>query len=154
MQIRCSVILPVFGLVLFAVVTYKSMSMNPPAESVPNKYYWWSSLRLDTDPLNKHPKPASPCENKEANCVDFGPSVTHVKPSLLDRLLTYSALPAFLAGAGLVIALSKRGVDEVLTFMVCMPILLFLWFFFVGWLLDRLIIRLLQPKSATPLKLT
>jgi hypothetical protein len=154
MQIRCSVILPVFGLVLFAVVTYKSMSMNPPAEGVPNKYYWWSSLRLDTDPLNKHPKPAAPCEKKEANCVDLRPPVTHVTPALLDRLLTYSALPAFLAGAGLVIALSKRGIDEVLTFMVSMPIFLFFWFFFVGWLLDRLIIRLLQPKNVTPLKLT
>ena len=86
--------------------------------------------------------------------MDLRPPVTHVTPALLDRLLTYSALPAFLAGAGLVIALSKRGIDEVLTFMVSMPIFLFFWFFFVGWLLDRLIIRLLQPKNVTPLKLT
>jgi len=154
MPLRCCVILPVLGLVLFTVVTHKSMSINPPAETVPNKYYWWSSLRLDTDPLNRNPKPASPCEGRKDGCADAAASVTHVTPGWLDRLLTYSALPAFLAGAGLVITLSKRGVDEVLTFMVSMPIFLFFWFFFVGWMLDRLIFRLMQRRSSAPLKFT
>jgi hypothetical protein len=75
-----------------------------------------------------------------------------VTPGLLDRLLVYSALPAFLAGAAIVISLSKRGVDEVLTFMVSMPILLFGWYYFVGWLIDRWSHRRAQAKSL-PLKI-
>jgi hypothetical protein len=78
-------------------------------------------------------------------------------PGWLDRLLTVSALPAFLAGSGLVIALSKQGVDEVLTFLVSMPILLFAWFYLVGRLLDFLIVRWMARRAqsaSTPLKLT
>jgi hypothetical protein len=151
MRIRFSAILPVLGLILFALVTYRSMALNPPAENVPNKYYWWSTLRLDTDPLNRSVKPANPCPNNQQNCPQRDAKHLDFAPNWLDRVLTLSALPAFLAGAGLVIALSKLGVDEVLTFMVSMPILLFFWFYLAGWLLDRLIHRLLQPKSSTPL---
>ncbi|HEY1423579.1 MAG TPA: hypothetical protein VGF20_09010 [Candidatus Acidoferrum sp.] len=145
MRIRFSLILPVLGLLLFAVVTYRSMAANPEAQGVPNKYYWWSSLRLDTDPLNQKPRP------------DPVPSTTHMAPGWLDRLLTISALPAFLAGSGLVIALSKQGVDEVLTFLVSMPILVFAWFYLVGWLLDLMIVRWMARRAqsaSTPLKLT
>jgi hypothetical protein len=145
MRIRFSVILPVVGLLLFAVVTYRSMAANPEDQGVPNKYYWWSSLRLDTDPLNHNPRP------------DPVPSTTNMTPGWLDRLLTVSALPAFLAGSGLVITLSKQGVDEVLTFLVSMPILVFAWFYLVGWLLDLMIARWIVRRSqttSTPLKLT
>jgi hypothetical protein len=145
MRIRISVILPVLGLLLFAVVTYRSMAANPEAQGVPNKYYWWSSLRLDTDPLNQNPR------------SDSVPSATHIAPGWLDRLLTISALPAFLAGSGLVIVFSKLGVDEVLAFMVSMPILVFAWFYLVGWLLDFLIVRWIARRTqspSTPLKFT
>jgi hypothetical protein len=157
MRIRFSVILPVLGLLLFAAVSYRSMAANPEAQSVPNKYYWWSSLRLDTDPLNRHPQFANPCQNNQQNCSDWKPAYLDISPSGLDKLLIFSALPAFLAGAGLVIGLSKLGVDEVLTFMVSMPILLFAWFYLVGWLLDFLIARRIDRRAqsaSTPLKLT
>ena len=142
---RLSVILPIVGLLLFAAVTYRSALANPEAQDVPNKYYWWSSLRLDTDPLNQNsrPEPAAPA--------------TVNRPGWLDRFLTISALPAFLIGSGLVIALSKQGVDEVLTFLVAMPILVFGWFYFVGWLFDFLLARWIagrKQSTSTPLKLT
>lgn len=157
MQTRFSIILPALGLLLFAAVTYRSMEVNQQGPDGPHKYYWWSSLRLDTDPLNKNPKPAGPCGSSKGNCADWEPPATQIAPGLLEKTLNISALPAFLAGTGLVIELSKRGVDEVLTFMVSIPILLFLWFYFVGWLLERLIARLLARRGeseSTPLKLT
>jgi len=60
-----------------------------------------------------------------------------VQPGLLDKLLVASALPAFLAGAAIVVGLSNLGIDEVLTFMVSMPILIFAWYCLVGWLIER-----------------
>ena len=141
-------ILPVVGLLLFAAVSYRSMSMNPQSEQGPNKYYWWSSMRLDTDPLNENPKSASPCANAKENCANRDlPNYSSIHPGWLDRLLIFSALPAFLAGAAIVICLSKLGIDEVLAFMVSMPIFLFAWYYFIGWLLDRWIYRRRQARS-------
>jgi hypothetical protein len=51
-----------------------------------------------------------------------------------------------------VVVLSKAGLDEVLTFMVSMPILLFVWYYFVGWLIERWGYRRAQAKSV-PLKI-
>ena len=157
MQIRFNQILPLLGLLLFAAVTYRSMGVNTQGPDGPHKYYWWSSLRLDTDPLNRHPAPAQPCSNGAPNCSTWMLQTQWITPAYMDRLLIYASLPAFLAGTAIVAELSKRGVDEVLTFMVSMPILLFLWFYFSGWLLDRLIARLQSRRARTEntsLKLT
>jgi len=154
MRIRFSAILPALGLLLFALVTYRSMRVNAQGPDGPHKYYWWSSLRLDTDPQNQGARPTNPCQDQQQNCTDWKPAHLDIAPGGLEKSLVYTALPAFLAGSGLVIALSKLGVNEVLTFMVCMPILLFLWLYFAGWLLDRLIFRLMLPKNTAPLKLT
>src|SRR6266446_5407623 len=103
MRMRWSLILPIAGLILFAAVSYRSMDVNHHEEGATTKYYWWSSLRLDSDPLNKNPKPASPCQDKKENCVQWELSYQWVQPGLLDKLLVVSALPAFLAGAAIVI---------------------------------------------------
>jgi hypothetical protein len=137
MRMRWSLILPIAGLILFAAVSYRSMDVNHHEEGAPTKYYWWSSLRLDSEPLNKNPKLASPCQDKKENCVQWELSYQWVQPGLLDKLLVVSALPAFLVGAATVIGLSNLGIDEVLTFMVSMPILIFAWYYLVGWLIDR-----------------
>jgi len=145
--------LPIVGLVLFAAVTYRSMPVNHHEQDTPRKYYWWSSLRLDSDPLNKHPLPAKPCENKKENCAEWGPEHLNIRPGWLERVLVLSALPAFLAVAVIVAGMSKLGVDEVLTFMVSMPTLIFCWYYFVGWLIERWTYRRQQARGA-PLKLT
>lgn len=156
METRFSVILPILGLALFTLVTIRSAKLNEHDAAHPQKYYWWSSLRLDTDPLNRYPlpeQPEQPCKDGTENCTKWQLRAQWVTPALLDRLLGISGLPAFLAGAAIVAACGKAGVDEVLTFMVSMPILLFGWYFFVGWLLDLVLSRR-RDKDAVPLKLT
>jgi len=47
------------------------------------------------------------------------------------------ALPAFVLGAISVSVLGHLGVNEVWSFMLLMPLFVFAWFYFVGWLVDR-----------------
>jgi len=140
-------ILPIIGLILFAAVSYRSMPLNEHEQEVPRKYYWWSSLRLDSDPLNRNPDLAAPCANEKQNCSNGEFPNMKIGPLWLDRLLIISALPAFLVGAVIVVILSKLGLDEVCTFMVSMPILLFAWYYFAGWLLERWSSRVGTPRG-------
>jgi hypothetical protein len=153
MQLRWSSILPLMGLILFAIVSYRSMPANVHEQEVPRKYYWWSSLRLDSDPLNKNPQLSASCGDEKQSCSNGVTPNVKITPSWLDRLLIISALPAFLAGAALMILLSKLGLDEVLTFMVCMPILLLAWYYLVGWLIEWQVSKHTQQKNV-PLKMT
>ena len=155
MELRFSTILPVLGLLLFTLVTIRSAKLNEYDAPQPRKYYWWSSLRLDSDPLDQHRPAFWPCPNDpRSNCAnwDLLPNQS-VVPSVFDRAFISSAFPAFLVGTSIVALCSKRGVDEVLTFMVSMPILLFGWYFLVGWILDWLLARRKRAPE-TPLKLT
>jgi hypothetical protein len=152
MQLRWSVILPVIGLLLFTAVTIRSARFNDHDASHPHKYFWWSSLRLDTDPLNRHPTLSTPCADNTPNCTSWELRAQWITPALLDRVLIYSAFPAFLAGAAVIIGLNKFGVDEVLSFMVSMPIFLFGWYFLVGWLIERAVFRR-QRRKRVPLSL-
>jgi hypothetical protein len=147
MQTRWSMILPIIGLILFAAVSYRSMPFNEHEQEVPRKYYWWSSLRLDSDPLNHNPDLAAPCANEKQNCSNGEFPNMKIGPLWLDRFLIISALPAFLAGAVIVVLLSKLGLDEVRTFMVSMPILLFAWYYFAGWLIEWWSARRRQAKG-------
>ena len=140
------------GLILFAAVTYRSMPMNHHERIVPRRYYWWSSLRLDSDPLNKNPAPATPCPRGLENCSNGESPNVKIAPGWLEKLLVFSAFPAFLAGFAIVASLSKLGVDEVLTFFVSTPILLFGWYYLVGWLIERWMDRRARIKNI-PLKL-
>jgi hypothetical protein len=157
MNVRFSVIFPALGLLLFAMVTVRSAGMNEHDSKHPRKYFWWSSLRLDTDPLNRHRPAAMPCPDEpHADCSgwDLLPN-QWVDPSIFDRVFIVSAFPAFVAGTGIVALSSKRGADEVLVFMVSMPMLIFLWYYFAGWLIDRGIYRLRTGSSSrnAPLKI-
>jgi hypothetical protein len=136
MRLRLSVILPILGLVLFAAVSYRSMAVNHHEQEAPRKYYSWSTLRLDSDPLNKNP----------AFGFDTPPN-KKIAPGWLDRVLVLSALPAFLVDTAVVVGLSKLGIDEVLTFMVSTPVLLFAWYYFCGWLIERWIFRRKRSRN-------
>jgi hypothetical protein len=146
MHTRWSMILPIIGLILFAAVSYKSMPLNEHEQEAPRKYYWWSSLRLDSDPLNQSPQLPAPCTN-DKNCSNGEFPNTKIAPRWLDRVLIISALPAFLVCATIMVILSKLGLDEVRTFMVSMPILLFAWYYFVGWLIERWSYRRAQARG-------
>ena len=65
------------------------------------------------------------------------PMYVLVEPGLLAKCLILSAVPGFLLGAGIVHSLSRLGVSEVTSFMISMPLLILVWFYFVGWLFDR-----------------
>lgn len=149
MKIRLRWILPAFGLLLFFGETYASTQLNRQLK-VRNhyrKYFYWGTFRLQTDPLNKVPSP--PCPPSLANCSewwDIGGVI--IDPGFLLETQLISGLPAFLVGMKTVHGLGRLGVNEVYCFFFLTPILLFAWYFFVGWVLDRLLIRLKLRKSA------
>jgi hypothetical protein len=125
---RWRLALPFIGLILFAGVTYRSLRIHRALGS-PSRYFWWSSIRLDSDPLDK--KPHSP--------VSTGWDLRNmwVDPGWVDQLLFVSALPAFAAGAIVVSGLGRLGISEVSSFMISVPLFIFAWYYFLGWLIQR-----------------
>ena len=148
MRKRWSIILPVAGLALFTVVSYRSALVNRELQRSPNRYFWWSALLLDSDPLDQNPKPAALCQYEASHCANWEVPGKSGAPGWLDRVLVFSSLPAFLAGCAVVFAFGRMGIDEVLSFMVVMPMLLFTWFHLAGRLIDRLRHKRRQARGA------
>jgi hypothetical protein len=48
-----------------------------------------------------------------------------------------SALAAFIVGGFAVGGLEKLSLSQVSSFVFLMPVLISVWYYFVGWLLDR-----------------
>jgi high-affinity Fe2+/Pb2+ permease len=55
----------------------------------------------------------------------------------VERLFALAALPAFVIGLFITFGLGTFGINEVLSYMISMPLLISAWFYFVGWLIDR-----------------
>lgn len=121
-------VLPSIALVLFAGITYRSLRIHRALGS-PSRYFWWSSIRLDSDPLDKKPHSLVSTE------WDF--RTIWVDPGWVDKLLLTSALPAFAAGGIVVSGLGRLGISEVSSFMISVPLFIFAWFYFFGWLIHR-----------------
>jgi len=153
MHLRWSVILPLAGLLLFTIVSYQSSRVNDELHRSPNRYYRWSSLRLDTDPINRNPKPADRCKDEPDHCAGWDVSTRRPAPGRLDRILVVSAFPAFLAAFALVLAFGRQGTSEVLVFMVVMPTFLFGWYYFIGRMIERWFYKRRRAKNI-PLKIT
>jgi hypothetical protein len=140
MRMRWSLALPAAGLTLFAALTYHSFRWNREVRNgQQGRYFWWSSIRLDSDPLNRRPKTPTPtsCEGETADCVGWDPQFIWIEPGWMAKLLVLSAFPAFAAGAGVVRGLASLGISEISTFMVSMPVFILAWFYIVGWIIDR-----------------
>jgi hypothetical protein len=136
MKRRWSLILPLVGLAMFLLVTYHEVQFNHELfRRQNNRYFYWSSIRLDSDPLNRHSKIEPPCKPEE-DC-GFEPLSVWVDPGWPTRVLEYSALPAFVIGVVIVVALSRVGISEVASFLISMPLLIGAWFYLLGWLIDR-----------------
>jgi hypothetical protein len=132
---RWNLALPVSGLILFAVLSYDSLRVNREVfNGRPSRYFWWSSIRLNSDPLNKHSAVPAACKDGIEDCTTWDPVYIWVDPGWMEKALVISAFPAFIVGAGLVGGLARVGISEVSTFTVSMPVLIFAWFYFVGWL--------------------
>ena len=131
-------ILPLIGLIAFAGVTYKSARMNYEASQASHRYFWWSSIRLDSDPLNRNLRAAEPCgKNSLENCAAWDLNSIWVDPGWLVMAFSVSALPAFVVGMIIVHVLRLLGISEILSFMIAMPLLIFAWYYFIGWMIDR-----------------
>jgi hypothetical protein len=139
MKFRWRVLLPLYGLLLFGVGTYASMRVNQEFHNGAGRYFWWSALRLDSDPLNKHPlTPTSiSCPDRTGTCLSVDPVGTWVDPGLLAKCFMLSTLPAWLATKGIVRGFARLGVSEITSFFVSMPLLSVAWCYFVGWALDH-----------------
>ena len=128
MPIRWRLTLCLWGLVLFGLLTYGSVQGNRELRhGRPGRYFWWGSVRLDSDC-----RPVQP-----GDCAWDAVFVT-VDPGWLEKALTISALPAFLLGRVFARGLARLGLSELASFMCLMPVLILVWFYGVGWLLDRL----------------
>jgi hypothetical protein len=135
MRNRWRMILPVVGLMLFGAVSYHSFRVKREVQRQPSKYFWWSAIRLDSDPLNKRDQVGRPCGGTGKGCWELRD--TWVDPGLLDNFLLLSAFPAFFVGGFAVRSLGGLGVDEVSSFMFLMPVLIAIWYYLIGSLLDR-----------------
>lgn len=125
------------GLVLFAVGTVDSFRRDPELRKIQDRYFWWESFRLDSDPLNRHPKSYSECEEAREKCSSWDLRAVWVDPGWLAKTLMLTAFPAFFVGAAAISGLGRLGVNEVWTFFIVMPPLIAAWYCCVGWLLDR-----------------
>jgi hypothetical protein len=149
MRMRWRLALPVFGLILFGGVTRNSFHLNREIQRTPNRYFWWSSTRLDSDPLNRHSLTTESCNDSAEKCLDWTPVFIWVEPGWFAKSLMLSAFPAFVLGAVVVHGLGRLGISEVSSFMVLMPLLISAWFYFVGWLVDRWRFKRSERISAT-----
>jgi hypothetical protein len=137
-RLQWKVILPLIGLIVFAGVTYNSARMNYEASPASHRYFWWSWIRLDSDPLNRNLRATEPCgKNALENCAAWDLNSIWVDPGWLVIVFAVSAFPTFFVGMIIVRALRLLGISEILSFMIAMPLLIFAWYYFIGWMIDR-----------------
>lgn len=137
MRRRWSVILPIYGLMLFGVITTQSVKYaHERHPAFDDRYFRWGTLRLDPDPRNKYMK-TGVCGNSEPNCVAWDPRTMLTKPGPYEKLLILTAFPAFIATALPMLVTTKLGISQIPVFFTSMPVFIFAWFYLVGWLIDR-----------------
>ncbi len=135
-----SIALPLCGLGLFAVGAYQGCRLNQRLyDNRPARYFYWASIRLNSDPLNRHPTPkmTEPCSDGKHDCVSWEPDYVWIDAGWGAKAFILSTLPAFLLSAVTVQLLAHFGISEVTTFFVSMPLLIVAWFYLIGWWLDR-----------------
>jgi hypothetical protein len=141
-------VLPSIGLILFGTVSYDSYRLNRQLAPGPRRYYWWSGIRLDSQPTRNIRESSPSCQPAAGDCT-FQLDFVWVDPGYATQLLTYSALPAFATEAAAKAVNARLGINEVWTFTLTMPILTVSWFYFVGWLVDRWIVRRFSRRQST-----
>lgn len=143
MRMRWRPILCIWSMTLFGLLTYGSMRMNSTrfdSGTHPlhphNRYFWWGSIRLDSEPLGERHILKPWVEESDAECVGT-PLYIWVHPGWIERALILTALPAFFLAVVITHGLARLGISELLSFMSAMPLLTLAWFYLIGWLLDR-----------------
>jgi hypothetical protein len=54
----------------FALLTYHSLRVNRQSQKATGRYFWWGTIRLDSDPLNRQPERSTPCK-EGSDCVGW-----------------------------------------------------------------------------------
>ena len=116
--------LSIAGLALFVIVTAQSWRNSHRVHSA--RYFRWSVFLLNSQPL----------KTGESDVVPPLP-----EPSWPDSILRATAFPALFIGIAIIYPLSRLGLSEVLTFMTLMPLVLFSWYYWIGRLIDRRVLR-------------
>ena len=98
-----------------------------------SRYFSWSNI-----PLDSNPPAAGSCPDEIEGCVGWEGADFRATLRVLQTVLMLSALPAFLLSLVIVHGLARLGVSEVVSFMSATPTFIVAWFYFIGWLLDRL----------------
>jgi len=151
MQRFWRIALPTVGLLLFTGESWHSFRVNREIHShLPTKYFLWSGIRLDTDPANRNNLGGGTCKDGDENCVSWDLKSISVDPGLLDGFLLLTALPAFIFGRLVVGLFGTLGINQVVSFMALMPALICVWYYFMGWLLDRSAHRHSARSMSTP----
>jgi hypothetical protein len=70
MAIRRKVVLPVFGLIVFAGISWHSYPNPLEGNAVGRYFYVWSTIRLDSHPCPE--RPPEPCDATKDPCVSWG----------------------------------------------------------------------------------
>jgi hypothetical protein len=133
-------ILPILGLILFGAESFHSLQLNRPHRTA-QKYFYWSFLPLDSDPLNRNFREPTPISGWEIRS-------SWIDPGYLTKALMLSAFPAFIIGISIVKVLANLGIGEVLSFAITMPVLISAWFYVLGRLIDYWVRKRSQRGAA------
>ena len=134
-----SLLLPLFALAWFCIGSNSAFRFNRQIDhGCPARYFYWGSIRLDSDPLERHPisKTVIPCKNGEKDCFCWGEPVVWIDPGWDEKAFVVSALPALLLTKLAKEAFARFGISSVITFFVSMPLFLSAWFYLIGWWID------------------
>jgi len=138
--------LSVVGLILFSWVSYNAWNANRHPHIASSRYFWWASLRLDTDSTNSRGSKWD-FSNDDSG---WGHADVWIDPGWVARLLVLSALPVFLISAVAITGLGMIGISQLSSFMSLTPTLIVGWYYFIGWLLDRWSFKRSQPPAPSP----
>jgi hypothetical protein len=142
-------VLPVVGLMVFMGISYHSHRIGREGNAAIGRFYLWSTIRLDSDPLNRHSE--LPCEPSKGPCIswDLNDLDSWQHPGIVERIFEFSALPVFIVGLFITYGLGRLGINEIISYMVLMPLLIFAWFYSVGSVIDGWRFRRSHRTSAT-----
>jgi|ERR1700722_9113255 len=139
MRIRWRFLLPVLGLIPFALITHQAYR-DAAAANRGNSIWimYWLNVPLAADLQKPSSEPtcvdaAKPCVYWDIGSLDrWAPT-----PPIWERAFVLSMLPAFVIGVAITFGLGRLGVNEIATFMIAMPLLIVAWFYLIGFLIDR-----------------
>jgi hypothetical protein len=127
------VVLPALGLIVFAGISWHSYRNPREGKAAVGRYFSVGSvIHLDSHPPPE--RPPEPCDATKDPCVSWGiPDISPPHPGTIERIFTLCALPAFFIRLFITSVLGRLGINQILSFMISLPLLIFGWLYFVGW---------------------